>query len=232
MAAPLSSPPTTSAPAATPAAPAVAVAPSAAAVVCKPIVYGNTALQLARPSPSGHTHTWTIYFKSATGEDLSPVLANVVFKLHDSFPNPERVIEKPPYEVTESGWGEFEAYIIIHFVDPAEKPIHLTHFLKLYPNADTLQPTKKSLVAERYDELLFVEPSELMQQALIKCVPGPSNKRQAARDYDVEEQRQLDVLQNAKLKLRHHVREMKARYQDADTRLKALQGEMEKAGAS
>ena len=33
-----------------------------------------------------------------------------------------RVCSKPPYEVKETGWGEFEIQIRIYFHDPAEKP--------------------------------------------------------------------------------------------------------------
>ena len=35
------------------------------------------------------------------------------------------VITKPPYEVSETGWGEFEVVIKIFFVDSAEKPVSL-----------------------------------------------------------------------------------------------------------
>ena len=35
------------------------------------------------------------------------------------------VIMKPPYEVTETGWGEFEVVIKIYFHDPAERPVSL-----------------------------------------------------------------------------------------------------------
>ena len=30
---------------------------------------------------------------------------------------------KPPYEVSETGWGEFEIIIKIYFVDPTERPV-------------------------------------------------------------------------------------------------------------
>ena len=33
------------------------------------------------------------------------------------------VVTKPPYEVNESGWGEFEIQIKIFFMDPAERPV-------------------------------------------------------------------------------------------------------------
>lgn len=33
------------------------------------------------------------------------------------------VVVKPPYEVTETGWGEFEIIIKIYFNDPNERPV-------------------------------------------------------------------------------------------------------------
>lgn len=33
------------------------------------------------------------------------------------------VLVKPPYEVTETGWGEFEVVIKIYFNDPNERPV-------------------------------------------------------------------------------------------------------------
>ena len=35
------------------------------------------------------------------------------------------VVLKPPYEVTETGWGEFEVIIKIYFTDPNERPVSL-----------------------------------------------------------------------------------------------------------
>jgi len=33
------------------------------------------------------------------------------------------VVMQPPYEVTETGWGEFEVIIKIYFHDPTERPV-------------------------------------------------------------------------------------------------------------
>ena len=38
-------------------------------------------------------------------------LSQVVFELHPSFTVPVRSIESQPYELTESGWGEFEVNV-------------------------------------------------------------------------------------------------------------------------
>ena len=46
---------------------------------------------------------------------MSAYVKKVNFKLHDSYSNPNRTVTKPPYEVTETGWGEFEIVIKIYF---------------------------------------------------------------------------------------------------------------------
>jgi len=38
------------------------------------------------------------------------------------------VVLKPPYEVTETGWGEFEVIIKIYFNDPTERPVNIADF--------------------------------------------------------------------------------------------------------
>ena len=63
-------------------------------------------------------------------EDMSVYVKKVQFKLHDSYPNATRVVSKPPYEVTETGWGEFEVVIKIYFEDPNERPVRERHDFK------------------------------------------------------------------------------------------------------
>jgi YEATS domain-containing protein 4 len=41
-----------------------------------------------------------------------PASTQVTFQLHETFATPNRLIAAPPFEVWESGWGEFE--IIVH----------------------------------------------------------------------------------------------------------------------
>jgi YEATS domain-containing protein 4 len=92
---------------------------------CKGFVFGNTAEPIQKTSASAHTHAWKLYLRGVKNEDLRPLVARVIFKLHESFQQPVRsalvwprsaavlifadiAIEEPPYEVKESGWGEFE----------------------------------------------------------------------------------------------------------------------------
>ncbi|KAK6136671.1 hypothetical protein DH2020_029578 [Rehmannia glutinosa] len=108
------------------------------------------------------SHKWTVYVRGATNEDLGVVVKRAVFQLHSSFNNPTRVVDSPPFEVSESGWGEFEIAITLHFHnDVGDKPLHLYHHLKLYPEEESGPlSTKKPVVVESYDEIVLSEPSE------------------------------------------------------------------------
>lgn len=135
-----------------------------------------------------HSHKWTVYVRGATNEDLGAIIKRVVFQLHPSFNNPTRVVEAAPFELTETGWGEFEIGITVVFHgDVAEKSIDMYehclgpqmldcascatvslircscrfHHLKLYPEDESgPQSTKKPVVVESYDEIVFSEPAE------------------------------------------------------------------------
>ncbi len=56
----------------------------------KAVVFGNTADPLVKTAGSAHTHVWRVYLRGARGEDLRPLVARVVFKLHESFQQPVR----------------------------------------------------------------------------------------------------------------------------------------------
>ena len=49
-------------------------------------------------------------------------------------------VTSPPFEVTETGWGEFEVGMRIFFHDPVQKPVSVTHVLKLHPPV-SMQPS-------------------------------------------------------------------------------------------
>lgn len=142
--------------------------------ISKPILYGNVATKFSPVNPippnapKDHTHSWTIFVKDPTGNDLSSYIKKVVFKLHDTYPNSTRTIESPPFEVTETGWGEFEIIIKIYFhTEGGEKNITLIHHLKLHPY-DGLISMDGKVESVRYDEIVFNEPTEKMFSLLTK----------------------------------------------------------------
>ena len=89
--------------------------------VCLPIVHGSVATFLGKQADEYQTHQWNLYLRGPNNEDLSSVISKVIFHLHASFAQPIREFTAPPYEVTEKGWGEFEAQIRIVWKDPNEK---------------------------------------------------------------------------------------------------------------
>ena len=123
-----------------------------------PLVYGSIAFWLGRKADELHTHRWTLFVRGPRHEDLSYFISKVVFVLHPSFAEPIREVTEPPYEVTEMGWGEFEATVRIFFRDAAQKAVEFTHVIKLYP-ASNHQLSKLPVVHEFYDEVTFVDPA-------------------------------------------------------------------------
>ncbi|PPQ63151.1 hypothetical protein CVT24_005791 [Panaeolus cyanescens] len=170
--------------------------------IYRPIIYGNTAYILSdkereknatNPSLKDHTHRWTVAVRSAASapdsdqvggaDDLSHFIRRVTFKLHDTYPNPSRVIDKAPFEVTETGWGEFEVQIRIQFVaEAAEKTMTLFHHLKLHPWTITgeaeVPPLDVAIKAGpvhswQYDEVVFNDPYSNFLTMLTQHPPTP-----------------------------------------------------------
>lgn len=147
--------------------------------IVKPIVYGNIARSFGKKrEEDGHTHQWKVYVKPYQNEDMSVYVKKVHFKLHESYANPNRIVTKPPYEITETGWGEFEVVIKIYFHDPTERPVTCYHILKLFQSpivdgelSTTIMDPKKGLVSESYEEIVFQEPTQLMQHFLMNVQP-------------------------------------------------------------
>ncbi len=115
-------------------------------------------------------------------------------------------MDKPPFEVTETGcvltcsvllinllivpdrWGEFEIQIRITFIPEAgEKPILLYHHLKLHPwtasGADAEVPPPADVAAQlgpvhswQYDEIVFTDPFQQFLNTLTAHPPTPLPK--------------------------------------------------------
>ncbi|OCH96022.1 yeats family protein [Obba rivulosa] len=168
--------------------------------IYRPIIYGNTSVVLTQEerealgSPD-HTHRWTVAVRSAASapnsdivggaDDLSYFIKRVTFKLHDTYPNPTRNIDKPPFEVTETGWGEFEIQIRITFVpESGEKAVTIYHHLKLHPwsavgsGEPEIPPLEAAMKmgpvhSWQYDEIVFNDPFQSFLNILLAHPPTP-----------------------------------------------------------
>ncbi|KAF8622178.1 hypothetical protein AX15_007290 [Amanita polypyramis BW_CC] len=168
----------------------------------RPIIYGNTARLLTpeekKGVPQDHTHRWTVAVRSAasapdsdlvgSADDINYFIKRVTFKLHETYPNQTRTVEKHPFEVVESGWGEFEVQIRITFVPEAgEKNLTLYHHIKLHPwtinppageqveNPPT-GPLDEPVHSWQYDEIVFHDPYQNFLNILTQHPPTPLSK--------------------------------------------------------
>ncbi|XP_038834119.1 YEATS domain-containing protein 4 isoform X1 [Salvelinus namaycush] len=205
--------------------------------IVKPIVFGNVARYFGKKrEEDGHTHQWSVYVKPYRNEDMSAYVKKIQFKLHESYVNPLRVVTKPPYEITETGWGEFEIIIKMFFIDPNERPVTLYHLLKLFQSDSSAMP-KKTVVSEFYDEMIFQDPTAMMQQLL-------STSRQltlGAYKHETEceqhtlfpsiaelELRTREKLEAAKKKTSQEITDLKDRLKASRETINFLKGEIRK----
>jgi YEATS family len=141
-------------------------------IISKSIVYGSVAFWLGKKSEQNLTHKWCVYVRGLNNEDISYFIKEVVFTLHATFENNVRTITKWPYELYASGWGEFDIKITIHLIDESFKPIEFVHFLKLYPPANQTASTKRPIVSEFFDEIVFVNPKKHLRECLLSPANG------------------------------------------------------------
>ncbi|KAF8204596.1 yeats family protein [Pholiota molesta] len=169
--------------------------------IYRPFIYGNTATVLTQKERDAshhpdHTHRWTVAVRSAASlpdsdqvggaDDLSYFIKRVTFKLHDTYANPSRNVDKPPFELTETGWGEFEIQIRITFIaESGEKAISFYHHLKLHPWTESGEPEIPPLDvamkmgpvhAWQYDEIVFHDPYQNFLTLLTAHPPTPIPK--------------------------------------------------------
>lgn len=191
--------------------------------IIKPVVYGNISRALPEQLENKHTHSWTCYIKPYKNEEMSYV-KKVSFKLHESYgPQAERVKTAPPFEVQETGWGEFELIIRIFFVDPNERPVTIYHHLRLFnhdpnnPNPGVPQIVKnKIVVSEHYDEIVFQDPSLMMSQILnASSKPFINGPFRHEVDFDAKVQKTTCDLVQAKKKVRAEITVLKDRLRRA-----------------
>lgn len=204
-----------------------------------PIVYGNNAIKLKPEmrkanTPPDHTHLWTVFFRPVINNfDLTPLIKRVTFKLHETYENPVRSIEKPPYEVSETGWGEFEIIIKIHFHTGSElgineKNFQIFHALKLHPFNPLIVNENGDVHSVLYDELVFNEPTdrvfEILTQQPSNLLPfklsDPSKRDQEfIRPDEIDEMARLDLYID---KVREEVENQRNEYKDLEQERLAL----------
>lgn len=86
-----------------------------------------------------------------------------------------------PFEVHETGWGEFEITIKLYYVsESGEKPQTLYHHLRLHPygrsdeEKEEMRLNNSEIISWTYEEQLFNEPYEVFYEILTSGAMPPS----------------------------------------------------------
>ena len=140
--------------------------------ISRHFIIGNEAVVLPHPAysnpiPDGHTKGWKVYVRPLpNGPDMTTWLKKVQFKLHHTYTDASRTIEAPgPFEVQETGYGEFGVEIRLYFAQEAgEKAVYREHYLCLAPYGSDEQKARQEkanlVVAERLETIEFNEPTQ------------------------------------------------------------------------
>jgi YEATS domain-containing protein 4 len=130
-------------------------------------------------------------------------------------------VDAPPFEITEQGWGEFDIIISIHFKDPGEKPIDVSHTLRLFPPEGVPWPDGKPVISENIDQIVFNDPNEWFYNDLMaaKQEDGPALLQpyyiSAAQ---AEEDAHLERILIAQKKIRDEIWRLKEKYEQTATK--------------
>eukprot|EP00656_Telonema_subtile_P018800 TRINITY_DN20206_c0_g1_i1.p1 TRINITY_DN20206_c0_g1~~TRINITY_DN20206_c0_g1_i1.p1 ORF type:complete len:218 (-),score=46.53 TRINITY_DN20206_c0_g1_i1:122-775(-) len=178
----------------------------------KSLAWGTEAWWLGQRSTEQMTHRWTCYVRSAAPGDeegppgpedqLGTFVKKVVFRLHSSFTNPTRVVQKPPFQVTATGWGEFEIAIRVYFMDPTEDCIDLFQTLKLFPKSeDELLTPKKPVLSEQRDEIVFNDPTLTFYRCLLKGAMTVSHREK----FNTTEEEEMRAIKKAHIDVKEQI---------------------------
>ncbi|XP_054656047.1 YEATS domain-containing protein 4 isoform X2 [Dunckerocampus dactyliophorus] len=137
------------------------------------------------------------------------------------------VVTKPPYEITETGWGEFEIIIKIFFIDPNERPVTLYHLLKLFQSDSSAMP-KKTVVSEFYDEMIFQDPTAMMQQLLTTTRQLTLGAYKHETEFGELEQRTKEKMEGAKKRTSQEITELKDKLKASRENINHLKMEIRK----
>jgi len=196
-----------------------------------PVVYGSFALWMGKKADEYATHKWTLFVRGPNSENLSTFISKVSFTLHPSFAEPLREVYSAPFEVTEMGWGEFEANIRLHFKDEGEQPIDLIHMIKLYPpDSSALTPLVKTpVLSEHYDEIVFTDPSSSFHPCLMQYGSSSLSSKSVVEDHRsiFDEDKDLSLLSAAQYHVTREIEAVKASLLQLDAELHYVQTQVQ-----
>mmetsp|Transcript_7321 Transcript_7321/g.19005 ORF Transcript_7321/g.19005 Transcript_7321/m.19005 type:complete len:251 (-) Transcript_7321:495-1247(-) len=181
--------------------------------VAKRIVVGSIAERLPRGETSSATHKWTAYVRGVHGEDVSKFIRRVTFQLDPSFSKPQRIVEAPPFQISEKGWGEFDIVVTIQLRDGGSPTcLVFSHPLKLYHVGDK-RDSKKPVVSEKYDEIIFTMVSEQQQKKFIHAARVPESSPHQDHYLKFDDKADIQRLREAQNVVQQEILRLSANYE-------------------
>lgn len=174
-------------------------------VLVIPIIRGTISFSLGKKADETATHKWCVFVRGNNNEDLSCYIKEVVFTLHNTFPDYIRTVNKAPFELYELGWGEFDIKITIVLHDPSLKTIEFNHPLKLYQNTNhQISSSKKPVISESYDEIIVVNPRKEFfkeQQAYLRNYQNLNKNNMETDDNFINKELESNQFANSEIGL-------------------------------
>ncbi|XP_019870076.1 protein AF-9 [Aethina tumida] len=133
------------------------------------IEIGHEASIRSKKTQDGFTHDWELFVRGVDGADIRQYIDKVIFHLHQTFPNPRRVIKNPPYSIKESGYAGFSLPIDIYLKNNQEpKRVKANYDLYLQDSGPPVSRVQK----EHYT---FTNLSDEFKNRLLKGGAVPIN---------------------------------------------------------
>lgn len=121
------------------------------------------------------------------------------------------MVTTPPYELTELGWGEFDITVALNFCkDAGDSSLEIFHRLKLYSEESGNQNTKKAVVRETYEELVFSEPPLEFYERVTKAERRPAVESSLTPHFPKhDEQHDLHKIRTARMRVATSLKKFK-----------------------
>eukprot|EP00871_Galdieria_phlegrea_P002165 jgi/Galph1/294/GphlegSOOS_G5134.1 len=143
-------------------------------------------------------------------------------------------VSKPPYEITEEGWGEFDLLIRLHFVENLENPVELVHPLRLFPNPPKEPSVDEPVVSEYYDEIVFQDPTEellaLLRMGAQRTIVSPLSSY--FHDFIGDEERDLENIRASREVIRSKTSLLHDRMKQLDEEKTRLSEQLSRLGGN
>ncbi|CAJ0633447.1 6691_t:CDS:2 [Entrophospora sp. SA101] len=170
--------------------------------IVRPIVYGNVATLLPQKKAPESDHTH------------------------------KWTVSNPPFEITETGWGEFELSIKLQFVpESGEKHVTLYHNLRLHPYEEdgsiSTANKNKPVQSFLYDELVFTDPTEAMYQILTSH-PYSSLPAKSTPNSLYTEQEEISKIEDAYKKVQEQIQTHRSKLDSTTKELDEIKSALER----